>query len=160
MDNAPGAIGRAPTATRRALTAIGWLAAAWIAYEFLFYLQYKLTGQTLIFDRLSEWSGIPEKPIRLGVAAMETVAAVLVLIPRTQVFGALFAMGIMSGAILFHLFTPLGVDPYEDGGNLFKEACFTWAMAAIILVIRREELLALTARFLPSLRPVSRSAPG
>jgi uncharacterized membrane protein YphA (DoxX/SURF4 family) len=130
-----------------------WAAALWIAYEFLWYLQYKLAGQTLIFDRLSDWSGIPEKPFRLFVAGMEFVAAILVLIPRTQALGALFALGIMTGAIFFHLFTPLGVDPYEDGGNLFKEACFTSGMAAIIVLIRRNELRALAGHVVPTLAP-------
>ena len=75
---------------------IAWAAAIWIAYELLYYEQYKLTGQTLIFDRLSDWSGIPEKPFRLFVACMEIIAAILVLIPRTQGFGGLFAAGIMG----------------------------------------------------------------
>lgn len=132
----------------RILGLLAWGAALWIAYEFLWYLQYKLTGPTLIFEVLSTWSGVPEKPFRLFVAAMEISAAILVLIPRTQAFGALFAMGVMTGAIGFHLFTPLGVDPYEDGGQLFKEACFTWLMAAVIVAIRRAELLALARRLL------------
>jgi uncharacterized membrane protein YphA (DoxX/SURF4 family) len=80
---------------------------------------------------------------------MEMVAAVLVLIPRTQPLGALFAMGIMTGAIVFHLFTPLGVDPYEDGATLFKEACFTWVMAAFVVWVRRDRLLALASSVLP-----------
>ena len=126
-----------------------WAAAIWIAYELLWYEQYKLAGPTLIFDRLSAWSGIPEKPFRLFVAGMEICAAVLVLVPRTQVFGATFALGIMSGAIVFHLFTPLGVDPYEDGGMLFKEACFTWVMAALVLFVRRGDAFALLRRFVP-----------
>jgi uncharacterized membrane protein YphA (DoxX/SURF4 family) len=131
---------------------IAWAAALWIAAEFLWYLQYKLTGQTLVFDILSAWSGIPEKPFRLFVAGMEIVAAVLVLIPRTQAFGALFAFGIMSGAIFFHLATPLGVDPYEDGGKLFKEAVFTWCMALVVMAVRREELRALADAVLARLR--------
>ncbi|MBX9698967.1 MAG: DoxX family protein [Acetobacteraceae bacterium] len=127
----------------RVLQLAAWAAALWIAYEFLWYEQYKLAGPTLVFDILSQWSGIPETPFRLFVAAMEIIAAILVLVPRTQAFGALFALGIMTGAIGFHLFTPLGIDPYGDGGVLFKEACFTWAMAALVVVIRRAELLAL-----------------
>ena len=123
-----------------------WAAALWIAYEFLWYEQYKLAGPTLIFEILSAWSGIPEQPFRLFVAAMEMVAAILVLIPRTRAFGGLFALGIMSGAIGFHLFTPLGIDPYGDGGMLFKEACFTWLMAALIVVLQRDELIALARR--------------
>ena len=135
------------TDKHRALVLLGWAAALWIAYELLWYEQYKLAGPTLIFDRLSAWSGIPEKPFRLFVASMEICAAILVLIPRTQVLGGLFAMGIMSGAIFFHLFTPLGVDPYGDGGQLFKEACFTWTMGLVVVATRWGELRALAARF-------------
>src|SRR3712207_5149211 len=103
----------------------------------LWYEQFKLTGNegsVYLFTILSDWLGTPggEKPFRLFVAIIEIVASVLVLIPRTQVFGALFALGIMSGAIFFHTVSPLGIDPYGDGGVLFKEACFTWVMAAFI----------------------------
>jgi len=132
---------------------LAWLAAAWIAFEFTWYQQYKLAGPTLVFDRLSDWSGIPEMPFRLFVSGLEIVATVLVLIPRTQAFGGLFSMGIMGGAILFHLFTPLGVDPYEDGGNLFKEACFTFAMGAVSVVARWNEVMGLAAR-VPVLRDI------
>ncbi|MDN3564236.1 hypothetical protein QWZ14_07630 [Paeniroseomonas aquatica] len=129
-----------------------WAAAIWIAYEFLWYEQYKLTGNQGsidgVFQPLANWFGIPaqEKPIRLGVAILEIIAAVLVLIPRTRIPGAALAFGLMSGAIFFHTIGPIGIDPYGDGGGLFKEACFTWAMAALILVLRREEARALLAR--------------
>ena len=132
---------------------LAWLAAAWIAFEFTWYQQYKLAGPTLVFDRLSDWSGIPEMPFRLFVSGLELVATVLVLIPRTQAFGGLFSMGIMGGAILFHVFTPLGVDPYEDGGNLFKEACFTFAMGAVIVVARWNQVMGLAGR-VPVLRDI------
>jgi len=141
--------------TQTLLSVVAWAAAFWIAYEFTFYQQYKLAGPTLVFERLSDWSGVPERPFRLFVSTMEMVAAVLVLIPRTQGFGGLFSMGIMSGAILFHLFTPLGIDPYEDGGMLFKEACLTWILAALIVVIRRDDLIALARTVLLRLRPAA-----
>ena len=136
----------------RALRLVVWAAALWIAYEFLWYEQYKLTGNAGsidgVFQPLANWFGIPahEKPIRLGVAILEIVAAVLVLIPRTRIHGAGLALGLMSGAIFFHTLGPIGIDPYGDGGGLFKEACFTWAMAALILVLRRAEVTALLAR--------------
>ena len=123
--------------------ALAWLGALWIAFEFFWYEQFKLVGPTLVFERLSDWSGIPEQPFRLFVASMEIVAGLLVLVPVTQGFGALFAMGIMAGAIVFHLFTPLGVDPYGDGGQLFKEACFTFVVASIVAFLRRDALLSL-----------------
>ena len=142
----------------RALSLLAWAAALWIAYELLWYEQFKLTGDqgsVYLFTILSDWLGTPggEKPFRLFVASMEIAASVLVLIPRTQAFGALFALGVMSGAIFFHTVSPLGIDPYGDGGMLFKEACFTWATAAFIVLVRREELLALGRRLLGWARP-------
>lgn len=136
---------------------IAWAGSIWIAFEFFWYEQYKLAGPTLVFERLSDWSGIPEPLFRLFVASMEIVAGILVLVPATQGFGALFAMGIMAGAIVFHLFTPLGVDPYGDGGQLFKEACFTCVTAMLVAFLRRDRILALAnpllARFgLPQIR--------
>jgi uncharacterized membrane protein YphA (DoxX/SURF4 family) len=128
----------------RILSALAWAAALWIAYELLWYEQYKLTGNPGsidgVFQPLANWFGIPahEKPIRLGVATLEIAAAALVLIPRTQVLGAALTLGIMSGAIFFHTVGPIGIDPYGDGGRLFKEACFTWTMAVHILLVRRQ----------------------
>jgi uncharacterized membrane protein YphA (DoxX/SURF4 family) len=137
----------------RVLRLVCWAAAAWIAWELLYYEQFKLTGNEGsidgVFQPLANWFGIPahEKPIRLGVATMEISAAILVLIPRTRVPGAALTLGIMSGAIFFHTIGPIGIDPYGDGGQLFKEACFTWAMAALILVIQRDEVFAWLRRF-------------
>lgn len=127
---------------------IAWAAAVWIAYELLWYEQYKLTGNegsVYLFTILSNWLGTPggEKPFRLFVGIMEICAAILVLIPRTQGFGGLFAAGIMAGAIFFHTVSPLGIDPYGDGGVLFKEACFTFLMGLLVAWIRRGQILAL-----------------
>lgn len=127
---------------------VAWAAALWIAYELLWYEQYKLTGNegsVYLFTILSDWLGTPggEKPFRLFVAAMEICAAILVLIRRTQGIGGLFAAGIMAGAIFFHTVSPLGIDPYGDGGVLFKEACFTFLMGLLVAWIRRNQILAL-----------------
>jgi hypothetical protein len=139
---------------KRVLRLLCWPAALWVAYELLWYEQFKLTGDegsVYLFTILANWLHTPggEKPFRLFVASMEIAAAVLVLIPRTQAFGGLFAAGIMGGAIFFHTVSPLGIDPYGDGGVLFKEACFTFAMGLFIAVARREELIALARRLRP-----------
>ncbi len=141
------------TRSQRILNLVAWAAALWIAYEFLWYEQYKLTGNVGsidgVFQPLANWFGIPahEKPIRLGVATLEIIASVLVLIPRTRIWGAALALGTMSGAIFFHTIGPIGIDPYGDGGQLFKEACFTWLMAALILAIHRREVGTTLVRF-------------
>ena len=143
---------------RRALRLLCWPAALWIAYELLWYEQFKLTGNegsVHLFTILSDWLGTPggEKPFRLFVGVIEVVASVLVLIPRTQAFGGLFAAGIMAGAIFFHTVSPLGIDPYGDGGVLFKEACFTFLMGLFIALVRREELLAMAGAVRQRLLP-------
>jgi uncharacterized membrane protein YphA (DoxX/SURF4 family) len=95
----------------RILRLVCWAAAAWIAWELLFYEQFKLTGDAGsidgVFQPLANWFGIPahEKPIRLGVGIMEIIAAVLVLFPRTRVPGAALTLGLMSGAIFFTRWT-------------------------------------------------------
>lgn len=135
----------------RHLRLLAWPAAVWIAWELLHYEQYKLLGNpgsVYLFTVLTDWLGFHghEKVMRLGVGIMEIVAAVLVLIPRTQGLGGLLAMGVMSGAIFFHVVSPLGIDPYGDGGVLFKEACITWAAGLLVAVLRRDQLIALFHR--------------
>ncbi len=141
------------TAMRRIFEAMPWLLALWIAYIFIWYLQYKFTGadgSVWLFTVLTDWLGFSgyEKPMRIGVGAAELLAAILVLIRRTQVFGAAMSAGIMAGAIFFHVVSPLGIDPYEDGAVLFTEACLVLLAALAILWLRRDEALDL-ARHLP-----------
>lgn len=139
----------------RILKLLCWPAAIFIAGILLWYEQYKLTGNpgsVWLFTVLSDWLGIHgyEKPFRLLVASAEITASVLVLIPPTRIVGAALALGIMSGAIFFHLVSPLGIDPYKDGGTLFTEACEVWLCAAFILVVWRREAVSLVQR---TLRP-------
>jgi uncharacterized membrane protein YphA (DoxX/SURF4 family) len=139
--------------TDRVLRLLAWPAAFWIAYEFLYYEQYKLTGHPgsvdYIFQPLADWFGIGayEKPFRLSVASMEILASILVVLPWTRVYGALLAVGIMSGAIFFHTVGPIGIDPYGDGGVLFKEAILTWVLGAAVAFAHRADLAPLAARF-------------
>lgn len=81
---------------------------------------------------------------RIGTGIMELIASVLILIPRTTVLGALLAIGIMSGAILSHLFF-LGIAVQGDGGQLFLYALIVLICAAILFWTHRQGL----GRFLP-----------
>jgi hypothetical protein len=92
------------------------------------------------------------------VGSAELVASVLIIAGMLwskrralQGFGALFGLGVISGAIFFHLFTPLGVavqntDGSSDHGELFMLACGVWISCAILIAMRRRELLALVGR--------------
>jgi len=143
----------------RILRLLAWPAAIWIAYELTWYQQFKLTGNegsVHLFTILSDWLGTPggEQPFRLFVAILEIFCAVFVLIPRTRMIGAALSLGTMGGAIFFHVVSPLGIDPYGDGGALFKEAVFTFFCAGFILYAHRAEAFALLAvlraRLLPA----------
>jgi len=135
------------------LRLLGWPLAIFVAFTFLWYEQYKLTGNegsVWLFSTLADWIGIGsanEKPFRLFVASLEITASVLIVLPWTRVWGAILALGIISGAIFFHAFSPLGFDPYEDGGTLFREALGVWLASAFILFAHRDELARIAARF-------------
>jgi hypothetical protein len=142
------------------LRILTWPAALSIAGILLWYEQYKLTGNpgsVYLFTVLSDWLFIPgyEKPFRLAVATAEILASLLVVLPATRMIGAAFALAIMSGAIFFHLASPLGIDPYDDGGSLFKEACAVWLAAAFILFVYRAEAIALITRVRERMRAKS-----
>jgi hypothetical protein len=138
--------------TDRILKLLTWPAALFVAGILLWYEQYKLTGSAgsvWLFTVLSDWVGLHgfEKPFRLGVAGAEIVTSVLIVLPRTRIAGAALALGIMSGAIFFHLVSPLGIDPYGDGGVLFTQACEVWLCSAFILFAWRREAGALVRRW-------------
>jgi hypothetical protein len=140
--------GLAGGTTDRMLILFRWVAAVYIAFIFLWYEQYKLLGDggsVMLFTTLTDFAGFHgfEKVMRIGVGSCEIIASVFILIPPLQGLGAIGALMLMSGAICFHLFTPLGVDPYGDGGALFKEACSVWVSAWIVIYWRRDQLMAL-----------------
>ena len=76
---------------------------------------------------------------RIGIGVMELIASILILIPRTSWLGAAMGMGLMAGAIFFHL-TKLGIVVYNDDGQLFAMAVAVFILSAIVLWINRREL--------------------
>ena len=149
----------------KVLGMVAWLLAAFIAYIFIYYLQFKFTGHpgsVDLFTTLTDWLGLHghEKFMRIGTGSTELVASILLFIPATQVVGAALSLAIMSGAIFFHLASPLGIDPYGDGGVLFKQACAVWLSSVVILAIRRKRVISLLERYLPFLPLPSRLVGG
>lgn len=76
---------------------------------------------------------------RIGTGVLELVASALILFPATTVFGALLAMGLMSGAIFFHL-TKLGIVVKNDGGQLFVYSLIVFVSGAILAFVYRAQL--------------------
>ena len=119
-----------------------------------------IMGQTLFF----KFTGAPEpiyifttlcaEPYGRWLAGIsELVAVVLLLWPAMAGAGALLGMGVMSGALLAHLTTKLGIEVLGDGGLLFYLGVGVWVACAVIVLIRRHQLLGqanvLRQRFLP-----------
>jgi putative oxidoreductase len=76
---------------------------------------------------------------RYASGAAELIASVLLLIPGTAAFGALVAVGVISGAIISHL-TVLGIEVQGDGGLLFALAVIVFISSLAILALRWREL--------------------
>jgi len=105
-----------------------------ILFQTLF---FKFTGaeeSVYIFTRLGmePWG-------RIGSGLVELVACVLLLGPRTVVYGAGLALGVISGAIVSHL-TKLGIVVLDDGGLLFGLALVVFAGSATLAWMHRAEL--------------------
>lgn len=77
---------------------------------------------------------------RIGSGIVELIASILILIPRTTAWGALLALGTISGAIFFHL-TKLGIEVQGDGGLLFAYAIIVWVASAILLLSYKHQIL-------------------
>lgn len=141
------------------------LIAIFGAVIFLDSLRYKFTNHSntqVIFGKLNDWAG------SLGaeglfstsglfsqyvIGSVELVAAIFLLVgilPKLrylQTTGALLAFCVMTGAVSFHLFTPLGIDPNNDGGGLFVAAVILWLGSAFLVLVRRYDLLSFIRKF-------------
>ena len=129
--------------------------SVYISFVFIQSLFFKYTGSAEtqhIFGTLDEWAaGFGFEGLFLApgifnayvIGTAELIASALLLagLFTSKKFlsplGALLALGIISGAIFFHLFTPLGIVVMDDGGTLFIMACGVWISAAVILFTQR-----------------------
>ena len=78
---------------------------------------------------------------RIGSGLVELIASVLILTPRTVVYGAALSLGTVAVAILSHL-TKLGVKlpAVGDNGELFTLAVVVFVCSAAVLFMHRGEL--------------------
>jgi uncharacterized membrane protein YphA (DoxX/SURF4 family) len=116
---------------------ISWILQIIVAVILFQTLFFKFTGaeeSKYIFTTLGiePWG-------RIGSGIVELIAVVLLLIPRTVPYGAILALGTISGAIFSHL-TKLGIVVKDDGGLLFILACAVFVSSAVILFLHRREI--------------------
>jgi uncharacterized membrane protein YphA (DoxX/SURF4 family) len=77
---------------------------------------------------------------RIGTGVLELIASLLILYPRTTGYGAVLGLGLMSGAIFFHL-TKLGIK-FDGDYGLFTYAVLAWISCAVLVLFYRKTLLA------------------
>ncbi|MDX2154196.1 MAG: DoxX family protein [Bryobacteraceae bacterium] len=123
----------------KAVAVISWILRGVTAVILLQTLFFKFTGakeSIYIFSTLGiePWG-------RIGTGVVELIAAFLLLIPGTVVYGAVLALGVISGAIVSHL-TKLGISlpAVGDRGELFALALAVFFCSLATLYLHRYEV--------------------
>lgn len=113
-----------------------WLLRILAAVILLQTLYFKFTAHPQSVELFTKLGMEPWGRIGTGIA--ELIAAVFLLIPRTTLPGALLGLGLMSGAIFFHL-TKLGIN---FGGDiiLFTYAVITFVCCLALVFINRKNI--------------------
>jgi uncharacterized membrane protein YphA (DoxX/SURF4 family) len=76
---------------------------------------------------------------RIGTGVLELIASLLILFPRTTGYGAIMGLGLMSGALFFHL-TKLGI-VFDGDAVLFTYALIVFVCCGLLLVIYWKPML-------------------
>jgi uncharacterized membrane protein YphA (DoxX/SURF4 family) len=115
---------------------ITWVLSILAALILLQTLYFKFTAQP---ESVQLFTILGMEPWgRIGTGVAELIAAVLLVIPRTTLPGAFMGLGLMSGAIYFHL-TKLGIN---FGGDvvLFIYAVITFVCCLGLMIINRRDI--------------------
>lgn len=123
-----------------------WVVKIIVAFILLQTLYYKFTAHpdsVFIFEQ----TGLGAVG-RIGAGIAELIIALLILTPRTAWLGAAGGIGMMAGAIFFHL-TSLGIEVNNDGGILFKMAFVVLVGCIYILIKHRNNIPFLKTKSIP-----------
>ena len=106
-----------------------------LAVGFVFFGVQKFGAENIVFETIAERSGMAffEPYVRMFTGVSEILAAILLLIPRTRLAGALMGLGLLVGAIGFHLSPWLGINVPTIGHFLFITACIMTFLSVINL---------------------------
>jgi len=117
-------------------TIFTWLLRILAAVILLQTLYFKFTAQP---ESVQLFTTLGMEPWgRIGTGIAELIAAILLLVPRTTLLGALLGLGLMSGAIFFHL-TKLGIN-FGGDAVLFTYAVITFVCCLVLIVISRKNI--------------------
>jgi len=111
-----------------------------LAAGFAFFGVQKFGAENIVFQTLADRSGIGffEPYVRMLTGVAELLTALLLLIPRTRLYGALLGTGVLLGAIGFHLSPWLGINVPTIGHGLFYMAVGMLIISLINLTLLRK----------------------
>lgn len=116
---------------------ITWVLRITAAVILLQTLYFKFTGAP---ESIYIFSTLGIEPYgRIGSGIAELIVVLLLLIPKTTWLGALGGCGVMTGAVLSHLFV-LGIEVQGDSGLLFSLAVIT-LLCCLILLYRNKNII-------------------
>lgn len=100
-------------------------------------LYFKFTGAD---ESIYIFSSLGIEPYgRIGSGIIELIAAILILIPKTTLIGALLGICTMIGALFSHLFI-LGIEVQNDHGELFLLAIITFFCCLILVFLNKNKI--------------------
>ena len=117
------------------MTVLRWMLAVILSIFFIIMGVQKFGGPNPVFQYIADHSGMAffEPQVRLATGTAEITAALLVLVPRTRIFGALLAIAVLGGALAFHVSPWLGINApvafAEDGGYIKSPMLFIMALS-------------------------------
>ena len=93
-----------------------------------------------IFQTIENWIGLAffEPGMRYLIGVAELIFAVLVLVPATRIIGAMGALAVITGAIFFHVASPLGIVVQGDP-TLFILAVGVFLSSIGLLYLLRDQ---------------------
>ena len=131
--------------------------ALFLGVFFIFMGVQKFGSENVIFSIIAERSGIDlfEPVVRILVGIGELTAAAFLVLPATRFLGALLGLGILFGAVGFHLSPWLGIlVPMEAGGQpspmLFLMAVFFTGVDLAVLYFEKHRVPKRLRRLQPS----------
>ncbi len=134
---------------------LSWLISVWVSYVFLSSLPYKFNGAAEplhIFFTLGTWmssflgdtiGGLFSQYGAYVVGGFELLTALVLLLPiilwqqreKLHYIGGFMATVVMSGAVFFHLFTPLGwVVEWSENGQIQTDSGLANSALSILIL--------------------------
>jgi putative oxidoreductase len=111
---------------------LNWALQLTIAIIYLQTLYFKFSAHP---DSVYLFTKLGLEPYgRIGIGVFELITSVLILLPRTKIYGAILSLGVIAGALFAHL-GPLGIEVNGDKGKVFYLAMVVFVGTILFLLL-------------------------